>query len=87
MESKASESPDRNAYDNELDENWNERKRLIEREFELRFKVQEALLKAAPTFEQIREEERSCKADLARNDQVYESLILRWSGEIFGTKS
>jgi hypothetical protein len=86
MERNAADSLDVNACESGLDANWNERKHLIDREFELRLKIQELLVKADPTFEQLREEERACKAALAQNDQEYESLVQRWSGELFPTR-
>src|SRR5688500_9443711 len=83
MEPNASASLDVNACESGLDANWNERKHLIEREFELRLKIQEMLVKTDPGFQQLREDERACKAALQRNDEEYESLVRRWIGELF----
>jgi hypothetical protein len=77
------ESLDLNACETGLDANWNERKHLVEREFDLRMKIQERLVKAEPGFEQLRKDERDCKAALRRNDEEYEALVLRWSGKLF----
>jgi hypothetical protein len=80
---KAGENPDISVYEGGLDANWNERKHLVDREFELRMKIQARLVHADPSFEQVRDEERACKAALRRNDEEYESLISRWAAELF----
>ena len=80
---KAAENPDISECEGGLDANWNERKHLVDREFELRLKIQELLVRADPSFEQVREEERACKAALRRNDEEYESLVRRWTAELF----
>jgi hypothetical protein len=84
---KAAEIPDISACESGLDANWNERKHLIDREFELRLKIQELLVRADPSFAEVQEEERACKADLRRNEEEYESLIGRWTAELFPARS
>lgn len=77
------DTPDLNACETGLDANWNERKHLVEREFELRLQIQALLVKADPAFQRLREEELACKAALHRNDAEYESLVLQWAGQLF----
>ena len=84
---KAAENPDISECEGGLDANWNERKHLVDREFELRLKIQELLVRADASFEQVREEERASKAALRRNDEEYESLVGRWTAELFPART
>jgi hypothetical protein len=82
-------SPDISRFETLLNENWNERKRLIEDEFELRSEVQSLLLagNSRETFETTRGREKECQAALTRNDEEYHSLIERWAAETFAVKN
>ena len=82
-------TPDISRFETLLNENWNERKRLIEDEFELRSEVQTLLLAAASreAFETTRSREKECLAALTRNDEQYHTLIEQWSAEAFAAKS
>jgi hypothetical protein len=84
---KSAESPDISVCESGLDANWNERKHLVDREFELRLKIQELLVTGDPSFEQYRQEECACKAALLRNDEEYNALIIHWTGELFPARS
>jgi hypothetical protein len=44
-------------------------------------------VKADAAFEELRADERACKAALRRNDEEYESLVARWAGELFPARS
>lgn len=87
QQTRTNETPDINVCESGLDANWNERKHLVEREFDLRLKIQELLVRADPSFHQVRQEERACQAALLRNSEEYESLILRWTAELFPARA
>jgi len=85
MEPPKVEIPDISGLEPLLDQNWNERKHLVETEFELRVKVQSLLQRggSADKVEEARGQERQCRASLARNNDEYDSLINKWSAEAF----
>jgi len=66
-----------------LDDNWNERKHLVEREFELRSFTEELIEKNAPRAEidEARRKEAECRAALSKNSDQYEELVTVWIGE------
>jgi hypothetical protein len=66
-----------------LDDNWNERKHLVELEFELRSNTEELIEKNAPREEidKARHEEAECRATLTKNSDQYEALVTAWIGE------
>ena len=66
-----------------LDENWNERKHLVELEFQLRSITEELIEKNVPVNEidNARREEAECRAALAKNSGQYEVLVTAWIGE------
>jgi hypothetical protein len=82
-------SPDISSFETLLNDNWNERKRLVEDEFELRSEVQSLLLTgdSREAFATTRSREKECRAALTRNDEEYHSLIERWAAETFAVKS
>ena len=82
-------SPDISSFETLLNDNWNERKRLVEDEFDLRSEVQSLLLTgdSREAFESTRGREKECRAALTRNDEEYHSLIERWAAGAFGAKS
>ena len=65
-------SPSRTA----LDANWNERKHLVELEFELRSSTEELIEENAPKdrIDESRREEAKCRAELTKNSDQYETL-------------
>ncbi len=85
MEQRKIESADVNECENGLDSNWNERKHLIDEEFELRLEIQELLVKGDRGFEGARERERVCKDALRRNEEEYERLVTTWGAEVLAT--
>jgi hypothetical protein len=87
METKAPANQDISQYEAGLDANWNERKHLIDREFEFRLKIQELLIKADPAVEQLRAEELVCQDALRRNAEEYAALVEKWSKELFGARA
>ena len=66
-----------------LDDNWNERKHLVEREFELRSITEELIEKNAPRdrIDEARRKEAECRAALSKNSDQYEVLVTAWIGE------
>jgi hypothetical protein len=67
----------------QLDDNWNVRKHLVEKEFDLRSKTDELLQAGASRAEidQSRKEQAECDALLAKNSEQYEALITAWLAE------
>jgi len=67
-----------------LDDNWNERKHLVEREFQLRSITEELIEKSAPRDEidNARRQEAECRAALTKNSDQYEVLVTAWIGEM-----
>ena len=76
------DSPDLTQCERGLDANWNERKHLIEEEFDLRLKIQALLVRGDSGFEEVRGKERLCKSALQRNDDEYEALVVEWGAEV-----
>jgi hypothetical protein len=68
-------------FEHRLDENWNERKRLTEVEFELRSEIQLLLQQgnSGDQFQEARVRERECQAKLTRNNGEYDQLIEGWA--------
>jgi hypothetical protein len=66
-----------------LDDNWNERKHLVELEFQLRSVTEELIEKNAPRDEidNARHREAECRAALTKNSDQYEVLVTAWMGE------
>lgn len=89
MQPSAEASADISHFESLLNDNWNERKRLVEEEFELRSEVQ-SLIQAGESREALanaRARENECRAGLVRNDTEYQSLIERWTVDAFAAKS
>lgn len=89
MQPSDEDSADISDFENLLNENWNERKRLVEVEFEVRSEVQ-SLLQAGNSRDALakaRDRENECRAALVRNDTEYQSLIDRWTAEAFAAKN
>ena len=76
------DSADVHECESALDANWNERKNLIEQEFDLRLEIQTLLVKSDLRFEEARQRERVCKSAVRRNDEEYESIVARWESQI-----
>ena len=76
------ESANLNQCENALDANWNERKHLIDEEFELRLEIQELLVKGDASFQVVRGKERVCQAALKTNQDEYEAIVTRWGAEV-----
>jgi len=85
MEQAKDENPDISDFERRLDQNWNERKRLAETEFDLRSEIQSLVQQAASLerFQEARGRERECTAALARNNDEYDSLIDGWAAVAF----
>jgi hypothetical protein len=69
-----------------IDENCRERKRLIDREWELRAELQ-ALIRngtSGDAFEEVRGRERESRAELSRNLDQYDVLMEKWAAESTG---
>jgi len=83
MDKKQDESRDVSASRNALDANWNERKHLVELEFELRGKTEALIEENAPRdkIDNARREEAECRASLTKNSDQYEALVTAWIGE------
>jgi len=66
-----------------LDDNWNERRRLVELEVELRSSTEELIEENAPRDEidKARREEAECRTTLTKNSDQYEALVTAWIGE------
>ena len=75
------ESPDISEFERLIEENWNERMRLIDREWELRTEVQTIIRPGmSPSkFEEIRAQERETRASLTRNIDQYDHLVTDWA--------
>ena len=71
-----------NECESALDNNWNERKHLIDQEFDLRLEIQATLVKQLPGFAALRQKEQECKNALERNEREYESLVVKWANSI-----
>ena len=63
-----------------LNDNWNERKQLVDQEFDLREKTQALILKGASraAIDQARREEAECRRALAKNADEYEASVTAW---------
>jgi hypothetical protein len=89
MQPSDEDSADISNFESLLNDNWNERKRLVEEEFEVRSEVQ-SLIQAGKSREALakaRDRENECRTGLTRNDTEYQSLIERWTAEAFAPKS
>jgi len=84
MNPPTSESPDISEFERQIDQNWNERKRLIDREWELRTELQSIIRHgmSSATFEEIRARERESRANLSRNLDQYDVLVEKWAEEV-----
>jgi hypothetical protein len=82
-------SPDISRFETLLNDNWNERKRLVEVEFSLRSEVQSLLQNAnsREAVDKARVRENECRTSLSRNDEEYRSLVDQWTSETFATPS
>jgi hypothetical protein len=85
MEHPQAESPDNSDFEPQIDESWNERKRLSEKEFDLRSEIQALLVQGASLekFQEARQRERENRAALARNDEHYDAQIEGWAAIAF----
>jgi hypothetical protein len=83
MDKKQDENRDLSRTRTALDVNWNERKHLVELEFELRSSTEELIEGNAPKekIDNARREEAECRASLAKNSDQYEALVTAWIGE------
>jgi hypothetical protein len=83
MEKKQNESSDVSQSKTALDANWNERKHLVELEFELRSVTEELIEKngSRDEIDNARRKEAECRAALAKNSDQYEALVTAWIGE------
>ncbi len=81
--------PDISRFETLLNDNWNERKRLIEDEFSLRSEVQLALQngESREALEKARSRGNACRASLSRNDEEYLTLVESWVSESFAEPS
>jgi hypothetical protein len=68
--------------ENVLDANWNERKHLIDEEFDLRLEIQKLLVKGDTNLDPVLERERTNQAALRRNQEEYEAAVRRWAAEL-----
>jgi primosomal protein N'' len=84
MDKKPDESRDVAPSKTLLDDNWNERKHLVELEFQLRSITEELIEKNAPKDEldNARRQEAACRAALTKNSDQYEALVTAWMGEM-----
>ena len=80
MEQKKEDSADTDEAERLLNENWNERKQLVNREFDLREKTLEFILKgdSRAAIDEARREESECRQALTRNTDEYEALLNAW---------
>ena len=89
MEPTDEPSQDISQFETLLNDNWNERKRLGEIEFELRSEIQTLIQNAGSreALDQARSRENECRASLVKNDEEYRALVERWVSEAFATRS
>ena len=80
MDQKKEESADIDEAERLLNDNWNERKQLVNREFDLRERTLEFMLKRAAraAIDEARREESECRRVLAKNTEEYEALLDAW---------
>jgi hypothetical protein len=84
MEQTKDENPDISNFERLLDQNWNERKHLVESEFDCRTEIQ-SLLQRGGSSEKYQDAlglERECRAALARNNEEYDALVAGWAAEV-----
>ena len=88
MEQAKDESPDISKFERLLDQNWNERKHLVETAFELRGEIQSLVQQGGSLeqFQDARRRERECTASLSRNDGEYDSAVEALAAETFKSK-
>jgi hypothetical protein len=67
-----------------LNANWNERKQLVNQEFDLREKTQELILSGASRtgIDEARRVENECRRALAKNADEYDVLVDSWIATI-----
>ena len=80
MEQKTEERSNVDEAERLLNDNWNERKQLVNQEFDLREKTQELILSRASRAEidEARGVEAECRRALAENADEYEALVSGW---------
>ncbi len=69
-----------NDVEHSMNANWNERKHLVTREFDLRERTQQLIIDGASKGEiaEARRLESECGRDLARNRDEYEAVLDAW---------
>jgi hypothetical protein len=80
MEQTKDENPDISNFERLLDQNWNERKHLVESEFDFRTEIQSLLQRGGSSeiYQDAIGRERECRAALTRNNDEYDALIAGW---------
>ena len=86
MENPRDVSPSMSEMERLIDENGNERKRLIDREWELRSELRSIMRPgmSGECLEEVRGRERASRADLSRNLDEYDVLVEKWAEEVSG---
>ena len=76
-------SPNLTDLEKLIETNSREREDLLSRESTLRQELREIISQKTPSnlFEQARDRERQCRADLTRNLEQYDVLIEKWAEE------
>jgi hypothetical protein len=80
MEQKNAEHHNIDESERFLNDNWNERKQLVNQEFEVRENTLGLILKGAShlVIDEARPEEAKCRRALTKNTEEYEALVDGW---------
>jgi hypothetical protein len=83
METSPAPSPDMPEFERLIDQNCNERKQLLEREWQLRDELQTIVRQkmSSEKFAEVRARERETRAELSRNLDQYDVLMEKWAAE------